>query len=256
MSEFHLSLAINKALWDDLVGAALPLQVVDGAFDLGRNVYQGVKQLGVREKISGLLEDKAQSQTVQRTRKRLHDMWEKRRPQVYKKIDELFRIEGDWTVAVDKDGTEFHYATQKIGVDAHVKATVTGRVCLLQRNIEIPFTFEKRLGASCHLGDIRFDQASNAVVGSVQDPTIDLGDHVLLRLANELAGQLIRKQTAQFTNIPLIKKEQLNEMVLPAGGPLKMNMSVEDVQIEVNEQNLQLKVRFGFSQKQLEQKTS
>ena len=44
MSDFHLALSINKALWDDLVGVALPFQIADGAFDLGRNVYQGVKQ--------------------------------------------------------------------------------------------------------------------------------------------------------------------------------------------------------------------
>ena len=40
-------------------------------------------------------------------------------------------------------------------------------------------------------------------------------------------------------------------MVLPAGGALKMNMTVEDVRIEVNNQDLQLKVKFGFAQKQL-----
>ena len=40
-------------------------------------------------------------------------------------------------------------------------------------------------------------------------------------------------------------------MVLPAGGALKMNMTVEDVRIEVNDQELQLKVKFGFAQKKL-----
>ena len=46
-------------------------------------------------------------------------------------------------------------------------------------------------------------------------------------------------------------KGSTHEMVLPAGGALKMNMTVEDVRIEVNNQDLQLKVKFGFSQKQL-----
>ena len=64
MSDYHLSLSIGKALWDDLVGAALPAQIADGAFDLSKNVYQGVKQLGVRQRVSNLLEDKAPSETV------------------------------------------------------------------------------------------------------------------------------------------------------------------------------------------------
>ncbi len=254
MSDFHMALSINKALWDDLVGVALPFQVADGAFDLGRNVYQGVKQLGVRQKVSGLIEDKAPSERIQRARKRLGDMWRKHKPQVYRTLDEVLHVEGDWKVVIDQDGTDFHYGEQKIGVDAHVKASATGTLYLLKKNLEIPFVFEKRLGASCHLGDIRFDPNSNAVVGSVQEPQVDLGENVLLKLANEIAGQLLAQQTERFNVVPLIPKDQLNEMVLPAGGALKMNMTVEDVRIEVDNHELQLKVKFGFSQKQLTDK--
>jgi hypothetical protein len=251
MSDFHLALSINKALWDDLVGVALPFQVADGSFDIGRNVYQGVKQLGVRQKVAGLLEDRAPSERVQRARRRLGDAWRRVKPQVYKTLDEVFHVEGDWKVIIDQDGTDFHYGPQKIGVDAHVKASATGKVYLLKQNLEIPFIIEKRLGASCHLGDIRFDQGTNSVVGSVQDPQIDLGEHVIFKLLNEIAGQLIEKQTHQFSSVPLIPKDQLNEMVLPAGGALRMNMSVENVSVEVNESDLKLKVKFGFSQLQL-----
>lgn len=256
MSDFHLALSINKALWDDLVGVALPFQVADGAFDIGRNVYQGVKQLGVRQKVAGLIEDKAPSETIQRARRRLGDIWKKHKPQVYRTLDEILHVEGDWKVVIDQDGTDFHYGEQKIGVDAHVKASATGTLFLLKRNLEIPFTFDKRLGASCHLGDIRFDPNQNAVVGSVQNPQIDLGENVLLKLANEIASQLLAQQTQRFNVVPLIPKDQLNEMVLPAGGALKMNMTVEDVRIEVNNEELQLKVKFGFSQKQLTDQSS
>ena len=251
MSDFHLALSINKALWDDLVGVALPFQVADGTFDIGRNVYNGVKQLGVRQKVAGLLEDRAPSERVQRARRRIGDAWRRVKPQLYRTLDEVFHVEGDWKVIIDQDGTDFHYGEQKIGVDAHVKATATGTVFLLKQNLEIPFIFEKRLGASCHLGDIRFDQGSNTVVGSVQDPQIDLGEHVLLKLLNEIAGQLLEQQTHQFNKVPLIPKDQLDEMVLPAGGALRMNMSVENVSIEVDEKDLQLKVKFGFAQLQL-----
>ena len=251
MSDYHLSLSIGKALWDDLVSAALPVQVADGAFDLSKNVYRGVKQLGVRQRVSNLLEDKAPSETVQKAKRRVSKLWERRKPQLYQALDELIKVEGDWKVMIDQEGTDFHYAKQKVGVDAHVKAVVTGKALLLKENLELPFSIEKRLGASCHLGDIHFDPLKNAVVGSVQDPAIDLGEHVILRVLNEAVGKLLQQQTGRFHEIPLIQKDQLDEMVMPAGGPLKMQMSIEDVRVEVDESNLQLKVKFGFASKQL-----
>ena len=75
MSDYHLSLSIGKALWDDLVGSALPANVADGTFDLGRNVYKGVKQLGVRQKVTALLEDHGDSVTIQKARRRLAESW-------------------------------------------------------------------------------------------------------------------------------------------------------------------------------------
>ena len=251
MSDYHLSLSIGKALWDDLVGAALPAQIADGAFDLSKNVYNGVKQLGVRQRVSNLLEDKAPAEAVQKAKRRVSALWERKKPQLYQALNELIKVEGNWQVMIDQDGTDFHYAKQKVGVDAHVKATVTGRALLLKENIELPFSIEKRLGASCHLGDIHFDPQKNAVVGSVQEPTIDLGEHVILRLLNEAFGKLLQQQTGRFSNVPLIKKDQLDEMVMPAGGPLKMQMSIEDVRIEVDESELKLLVKFGFASKQL-----
>ena len=40
--DYHHSLSIGKGLWDDLVGAALPLKVKDGTFDLGKAVVSEV----------------------------------------------------------------------------------------------------------------------------------------------------------------------------------------------------------------------
>ena len=45
--------------------------------------------------------------------------------------------------------------------------------------------------------------------------------------------------------------DQLEGMVAPAGGPLKLKMGIDDVRIEVSESELQLKVRFAFEQPQL-----
>jgi len=252
MSDYHLSLSIGKSLWNDLVGSALPMQVSEGAFDLGRTVYKGVRQLQVRQKVSALIEDRAAVPSVKKAKERLSDIWSRNKPSIYRRIDELVHIEGNWKIEIDRDGTDFHYATQKLGVDAHVKALINGKLLLLKHNLEIPFTIEKRLGASCHLGDIRFDQSENAILGTVQDPEIDLGEHIILQLLSEAIGKLLQQQVDRFDRIPILKKKQLDEMLAPAGGPLNLNMGVEDVRIEVTDKDLSLKVKFGFKQKRLE----
>jgi hypothetical protein len=249
--DYHLSLSIGKALWDDLVGAALPLKVRDGTFDLTKAVYRGVKQLGVRQRVRALLEDRQPPDAAVRVKDRAAQVWAERRHEVYGVIQEMFRVEGDWHVEVDKKGTEFHYAPQKIGIDAHVKAVATGKAYLLRDNVEIPFTIEKRLGAECHMGNIRYDKDQRAVVGDVQDPFVDLGDGAILRALSQGAAYLLEQQTQRFSGVPMIKKDQLEDMVAPAGGPLKLKMGIEDVRIEVSESSLTLKVKFGFDQPQI-----
>ena len=93
MSDYHLSLSIGKALWDDLVGAALPVQVAEGAFDLSRNIYQGVKQLGVKQKVSALLEDKGGAAPGLLSAKKKAEIWARSRPQVYGAIQDMLRVE-------------------------------------------------------------------------------------------------------------------------------------------------------------------
>ena len=249
--QYHLSLSIGKTLWDDLVGAALPYRVKDGTFDLGRLVYRQVKQLGVKERVTALIEDRQPPPVVLRARDRVGEVWRSRREQVFDIVDQVVHVEGDWSLDVDKKGSEFHYADQKIGVDAHVKAVANGKVHLLGRNVELPVTLEKRVGAACHLGDIHYDKGDRAIVGSVQDPSLDFGDHVVFRILNEVAAWALAQQTEKFSKVPILKKDQVEELVSPAGGPLRLQMGVEDVALEVTDETMTLKVRFGFTQKQI-----
>jgi hypothetical protein len=249
--DYHLSLSIGKALWDDLVGAALPLKVKDGTFELGKIVLSGVRQLGVRQRVRGLLEDRSPPAPLVRVKDRAAQFWADHRDEVSGVVNEMFRVEGDWSVEIDKEGTEFHYAPQKIGIDAHIKATITGTAYLIRDSVEIPFTIEKRIGASAHLGSIRYDKDKRAVVGDVEDPFIDLGDGMILQALSQAGAQLLAKQTERFAATPLIKKGQLEDMVSPAGGPLNLKMGIDDVRIEVSENELKLKVRFAFEQPQL-----
>ena len=251
-NDYHLSLSLGKALWDDLIGAALPVKVKNGDVDLTRVVYQGLKQFQIGSKVNGLLEDKGAPDIVDRAKARAAKAWKGRREKVYELVDEVVRVKGDWKVQIDRDGTEFLYAHQRIGVDASVTASMQGTVTLLRENIEIPFVVEKRLGATCSLGDIRYDKHRQAVVGDIRNPSIDFGDHVILRLLSQGVKTLIDQKTGSLGSFPVLKKDQVESIVAPAGGALNMQMGVDDVMIEVSEDDLTLKVRFGFSQKQLE----
>jgi hypothetical protein len=197
------------------------------------------------------LEDRQPPASVIAAKDRAARLWGQRRGQVYGVIDRLVHVEGDWKVEIDKEGTEFHYDEQKIGVDAHVKAVAKGRALLLDKNLELPFTLEKRIGATCYLGEIRYDKDKKAIIGEIMDPAIDFGDHFIFRLLNEAGAYILAQQIHRFNPVPILPKKQLEDMVAPAGGPLKLQMGVEDVQLEVTPEYLTLKVRFGFSQLQL-----
>lgn len=254
--QWHLSLSIGKTLWDDLMGSALPFRVQEGRFDLGRAVYKGLKQLQLKEQVKtqarALLVDRQPPAPLVSAKNRAADLWRSRRTDVYRLVDDLLHVEGDWSLDVDDEGTAFEYSPQQIGVDAHVKAVASGRIHLLRKNVEIPFTLEKRVGARCALGDIHFNRTEEAITGQIREPALDFGEHVVFRLLNELSAYVLANQASQrFPSVPILKKAQVEEMVSPAGGPLRLQMGVQDVALEVTEDNLTLKVRFGFTQKQL-----
>lgn len=249
---YHLKFSIGKALWNDLLQVGLPFKVGEGTFDMVQNVRAGLKKLEVREKVKGLLEDREVPKVVVRGKDVAKRVWGNRREQVYKVIDELVRVQGDWRVEVDRDGSNFHYAQQRFGVEAHVKTVVTGKVYLLRENIEFPFTLEKRIGAEAALLDIRYDQEKRAIVGDLNHVQVDLGSNFILQLLNRGAEYLLLQQTPKINPVSILKKDQLEEMVGPAGGPLKLRFSIEDVALDIDDDEVTLKVKFGFSQLQIE----
>lgn len=243
---YHLKFTIGKALWNDLFKAGLPFKIKDGTFDLLDSVRAGLNQLEVKQKVRGLLEDREVPEVVQRGTSFARNTWHNRREQVYQIINDVVRIQGDWRAEVDRDGSDFKYAHQRFGVEAHVKVVATGKVYLLRENLEFPFVLEKRIGAEAALGDIRYDSERRALVGELQGVQVDLGENFVLQLLNRGAEYLIAQQVPKVNPVPILKKEQLEEMVGPAGGPLKLRMAVEDVALDIDEDELTLKVRFGF----------
>lgn len=248
---FHLKFTISKSLWNELFKVGLPFKISEGQFDLVQNVRAGVKQLGVREKVKGLLEDREVPQVLVRSKDMARNLWHARREQVYRIVNELVRVQGDWRVEVDREGSDFLYARQRFGIEAHVKAVATGKVYLLRENVEFPFVLEKRIGAQAALNDIHFDQDKRAIVATLGDVTVDLGENFVLEMLSRGAEYLLAQQVPKVNPVTILKKDQLEEMVGPAGGPLKLKFSVEDVELELDEDELTLKVRFGFSQLQL-----
>ena len=196
-----------------------------------------------------LLEDREAPAALTKARTAAADLWSSRREQVYKLIDELVHVEGEWSFEVDRDGTEFQYAPQKLGVDAHVKATAHGKAFLLKNNVEIPFTIEKRLGATAAIGDIKYDKDTRTITGEVMDPAIDFGDSVVANLISKLWRPSWQPSVSASGARTHFEEDQLMKCP-PAGGPLKMKMSVEDVALMFRLGTL--RVKFGFEQKQIE----
>lgn len=248
---YHLKFTIGKALWRDLFSVGLPYKVADGSFDLVENVRAGLKQLEVREKVRGLLADRQVPEVLHRGRVIAGNVWHSRREQVYQVVNELVRVNGDWRLEVDREGSDFKYAQQRFGVEAHLKVVASGKLYLLRENIELPFVLEKRVGAEAALGDIHYDAERRALVGTLEGVTINFGEHVLLQLLNRAAEYLLAQQTPKVNPVPILKKDQIEEMVSPAGGPLKIKMGIEDVALDITDEEMTLKVRFGFSQLQL-----
>lgn len=248
---YHLKFTIGKALWNELFSVGLPFRIQDGQFDLVQNVRAGVKQLGVRERVRGLLEDRQVPQVLVRGKNLARGVWVSRREQVYKVVNELITVQGDWRVEVDREGSNFQYSRQRFGIEAHVKAVASGKVMLLRQNVEFPFVIEKRIGAQAALGDIHYDTEKRALVGELGGVSVDLGENFVLQLLSRGAEYLLSQQVPKVNPVPILKKDQLEEMIGPAGGPLKLKFVVEDVDLEIDEEELTLKVRFGFSQLQL-----
>ena len=250
---YHMALSIGRAMFSELLSASLPVTVKDGEFDLVKNARDLARQLQVKEKVRGLIEGSSAPGALIKVKDKAGEVWDDRRDQVYELIDDLLAVEGTWKVEVDRDGSEFVYATQEIGAQAFFKFSAAGKATLLKQNIEIPFDLSKRLGAEVHLKEIHFDSATGQLQGNLKGVTVRFGDHPLWKYVDDVAQKLIDQQMVRFNPVPILKKEQLDGMLGGEGGlgPLKVKMNVDDLALEIGEEYMTLKVRFGFSQLQL-----
>ncbi|MFK7926892.1 MAG: hypothetical protein AB8H79_01795 [Myxococcota bacterium] len=253
---YHMSLNLSRELWQELLASALPVEVRKGEFDITRNVRTAVKQLGVRQRVAGLLEDRQPPAALMRVKDRAKLEWHKRKGSLYRRVNDMVRVEGTWKVELDDLGTELKYGTQKVTADAFVKGVAQGTVFLLNENVELPFTIERRLGASVTLKDVHYSQGDSAVIGSLGDLAVHIGDNAALQLVARLAEYLLEQQLPRVNPVPILKRSQVEDLVSPAGGALKTKMGVEDLVLQIDEEDMTLKVRFGFSQLQLTERSA
>lgn len=250
---YHLSLSISQALWADLLGQALPIQVAKGGFDL---VDQGRKLLHTAEdQVKGLLTttmdklDEAPvigSQPVRNARGRIRSLARKGRDVASQRFRQAVKIEGDWKANVSRDGSTFRYHEGGVTLDARAVFAVEGKAILLQDRFEIPFTLAKDLKATASLNEVGFHKDRKQLEGKLGDVSVTLGESLPLRLLKVLADRLIDRQIDKMKPLKLIPASALEGMLSPSEGPLKFSAGIEDLNVGINENDLTLSVRFEF----------
>jgi hypothetical protein len=248
---YHFSFSLGRSLFSDLLGTALPVSVKKGEFELADSIRQVMGQLQVREKVAGLLEDRGEQSRLVKVKDRAMSLWDGRREQVLSLFEEIVKVEGEWELEVDQDGTDFHFGHQTIGAEATFKLSAKGTARLLKNNVEVPFDLSKKIGAEIHLRDIEYDPETGRIVGYMRGLSLKLGDHPLWRLVEDASGRLIDQQADRFNPVPILQSSQIEGLLESAANALNMSMEIDDLALDVGPEYMTLKVRFGFASKQL-----
>ena len=250
---YHLSLSISQTLWGDLLGQALPIQVGDGDFELIQQTRKLVHM--AEDQVKGLLTGAGEAMDSapviggsmgKGVRGRLRSVAKRGRRFVSRKVDESVKVTGKWKVKVEKDGSTFDYHQDGVSLDARVGLEVEGMAHLLGDQFEIPFTITHDVNGTASLDGVGFNRDSNQLEGSLGSVSLSLGESLPLRLLKTLADRLIEQQIDKLNPLPLIPSSTLENMVLPAGGPLRLSASIDDLFVGINGSDLTLSVRFAF----------
>ena len=124
----HLSLSLSRALWNELLAAALPVRMAGDQLDMVHNARELVRQLGVRQRVHGLLEDRRAPRALSELRDQARTLWHANRGRVYRRLGELVRVDGQWRVELSELGTELRYGRQKVSADAYVRGIAEGTI--------------------------------------------------------------------------------------------------------------------------------
>ena len=250
---YHLSLSISQTLWADLLGQALPIEVGTGDFEL---VDQGRKLLHMAEdQVKGLLTGAVEAldstpviggSVSKGVRGRVKGVAKRGRRFLSRKVEESVKVTGQWKVNVVKDGSGFKYHEDGVTLDARVGLEVAGRALLLGDQFEIPFQIRHDVNGTASLDEVGFNSDRNQLEGNIGGVSLSLGESLPLRLLKTVADRLIEQQIGKLNPLPLIPSSTLENMVLPAGGPLRLSASIADLNVGIDGNDLTLSVRFAF----------
>ncbi len=247
MAGHHLSLSLSAELWHELLQHALPLPVAKGDVSLRTAAREAWSRLDLENRVAGLLEDPHAPAGLQAASRRARAAWARRRPELLQALNDLVAVEGTWTVQVDEVGTDLVYGPQKVHADAYVKGVAEGRITLLRENITRPFRLEARVGASVSLGRVRYAPDREAVIANLQDLALHLGDHAVLQLVSKVLEQVVGPRIEQTPAVEILRRKQLEDLVMPMGQGLGTSMGVDDLQLDIDDDEMVLRVRFGFA---------
>lgn len=258
---YHLSLSLSRELWEDLLEAALPVTLSEGRLDVVSITRSAARQLAVRERIAGLLEDQGGFRTPLRLRERTRGLRRRaqkvldaRRDDLVQRARQVAYIDATWKIELDDVGSRIRYGTQRLDADAWVKGTAQGTVYLLRENIELPFQVERRIGASVGLGDIHYDDGHRAVIGQLRDLALHAGDRALYQLLARLGERALEGQLDGVNPVPILRRDQVQEMVGGMGEALRVKMGIETLKLRIDRDAMTLSVRFGFERPRVEGK--
>lgn len=253
-SGFHFQVSLGQHLWNDLFSAALPVQVGTGQFDL---TTQTAKALGLLEAQLGnqvkLISERTRPMLPppiedlrSRYSPRLKSRLRSGRDKLARRVKETVQVDGDWTLHVTQEGTSFRYSPEAVSVSAQIRAVADGAIKIQGASRDIPFRVERMVRGSFDLGDVRYDRTKQALLGNLRNLHLELGQNAAIKLAERWIDKALASKVGAFGPIPMLKVGQINQQLSQALGNLQMAAAIDDVAVEINESQLQLKVNFKF----------
>lgn len=215
----HILLTLSRELWCELLFASLPLRLAGQRFDMNRDLRWWARRL-----VSG-------------------GAW---RAAAGRALDGLVHVQGDWSIDLERLGTELRCARQELAGSAAVSLRLCATIELARGRLEVPLVVEQRLQASVRLTDVRYEPRYRAVVGELAQLRIDTGRGAAAALGARFAEQVLTAQIRRVHPVVLLRRDRVEEIVVPLGGPLRMQLGVEDLDLDIDENEVRLLIRFGF----------